>query len=90
MDTRSTPNNKIRKNTYQNSGVRVDAFDATGQDKKCTMVNYKRSESLTFMVSRFLFSVATGLMQSRVLYKTSMGSLVLTLTIKDIIQSLSC
>jgi hypothetical protein len=90
MDTRSTPNNKIRKNTYQNSSVRVEAFDATGQHKKCTMVNYKRSESLTFTVSRFLFFVATGLMQSRVLYKTSMGSLALTLTVKDISRSLSC
>jgi hypothetical protein len=52
--------------------------------KTCTMVKYKRSGSLTFMVSRFPFSVATGLMQSRVLYKTSPGSLALTLTFKDI------
>jgi hypothetical protein len=42
------------------------------------------------MVSRFLFSVANGLMQSRVLYKTSTGSLALTLIVKDISQSLSC
>jgi hypothetical protein len=35
------------------------------------MVKYKRYGSLTFMVSRFLFFIATGLMQSRVLYKTS-------------------
>jgi hypothetical protein len=34
--------------------------------KTCT-IKYKRSGSLTFTVSRFLFSVATGLMQSRVL-----------------------
>jgi hypothetical protein len=33
MDTCSTLNNKIRKNTYQNNGVRVDAYDVTGQDK---------------------------------------------------------
>jgi hypothetical protein len=80
-----------KKNTYQNSGVRVNAYDAMGQDKKtCTMVKYKWSGSLTFIVSRFLFSVATGLMQSRVLYKTSTGSLALTLTIKDISQSLLC
>jgi hypothetical protein len=45
---------------------------------------------LDFTVLRFLFSVATRLMESRVLYKTSMGSLALTLTIKDISQSLSC
>jgi hypothetical protein len=56
--------------------------------KTCTMVKYKRSVSLTFAVSRFLFSVATGLMQSRVLYETSTGSLVLTLTIMDISLSL--
>ena len=33
MGTRSTPNNKIKKSTYQNSGVRVDAYDMTGEDK---------------------------------------------------------
>jgi hypothetical protein len=32
MDTRSTPSNKI-KNTYQNSGVHVDAYDIMGKDK---------------------------------------------------------
>jgi hypothetical protein len=35
--------------------------------KICTIVKYKRSRSLTFMVSRFFFSIATGLMQLRVL-----------------------
>jgi hypothetical protein len=79
-----------KKITYQNNGVRVDAYDVTGQAKTYTMVKYKRSRTLTFMVSRFIFSIATRLMQSRVLYKTSMGSLALTLTIKDISQSLSC
>jgi hypothetical protein len=34
--------------------------------KTCTIVKYKISGSLTFTVSRFLFSVATGLMQSGV------------------------
>jgi hypothetical protein len=58
--------------------------------KTCTMVKKKRSGSLTFTVSRFLFSIAIELMRSRVLYKTSTSSLVLTLTIKDISQSLSC
>jgi hypothetical protein len=32
MDTRSTLNNKIEKNTYQNSDVRVDAYNVTGED----------------------------------------------------------
>jgi hypothetical protein len=58
--------------------------------KICTMVKYKRFESLTFTVSRFLFSVATGLMQPGVLYKTSMDLLALTLTVKDISQRLLC
>jgi hypothetical protein len=73
-----------KKSTYQNSGVHVDTYDAMGQDK------YKRSGSLTFTVSRLLFSVAPGLMKSRVLYKTSTSSLALTLTIKDISRSLLC
>jgi hypothetical protein len=60
------------------------------KSKTCTMVKYMRSRSLTFTVSRFLFSVATGTMQPGVLYKISTGSLALTLTIKDISQSLSC
>jgi hypothetical protein len=47
-----------KKNTYQNSGVCVNAYDVMGK--------YKRSVSLTFMISRFFFSVATGLMQTRV------------------------
>jgi hypothetical protein len=56
-----------KKGTYQNSGVRVDAYDVMGEDKKaCTMAKYKRSGSLTFMVSRFLFSIATRLMHTRV------------------------
>jgi hypothetical protein len=33
MDTHSTLSKKIRKRKYQNSGVLVDAYDATGQDK---------------------------------------------------------
>jgi hypothetical protein len=33
MDTRFTPNIKIRKSTYQNSGVRVDAYDVMDEDK---------------------------------------------------------
>jgi hypothetical protein len=33
MDTRSTLNKQDKKkNTYQNSGVHVDTYDATGQD----------------------------------------------------------
>jgi hypothetical protein len=44
-----------KKSTYQNSVVRVDAYDATGQEKTCTMVKYKRSGSLIFTVSGSLF-----------------------------------
>jgi hypothetical protein len=90
MDTCSTLNNKIRKSHIR---IVVDVLMLMMlrvKTKTCTMVKYKRSESLTFMVSRFLFSVATGLMESRVLYKRSMDSLALTLTINDISQSLSC
>jgi hypothetical protein len=35
--------------------------------KACIMVIYKRFGSLTFTVSRFLFSIKTGLMQLMVL-----------------------
>jgi hypothetical protein len=56
-----------KKITYKNSGVCVDAYDAMGQEKTCTMVKYTRSVSLTFTVSRFPFSVAPELMESMVL-----------------------
>jgi hypothetical protein len=58
--------------------------------KICTMVKYKIFGSLTFIVLRFLFSVATGFIQSRVLYKISTDSLALTLTIKNLSWSLLC
>jgi hypothetical protein len=79
-----------KKITYQNSGLRVDAYDAMGQVKNMYYGQIQEIWDLTFKVSRFIFSVATGLMQSSVLYKTSTGSLALTLTIKDISQSVSC
>jgi hypothetical protein len=90
MDTRSTLNNKIRKPHIRIVVYVLMLMMLWTKTKICTMVKYKRSESLTFTVSRFLFFVAPGLMESRVLYKTSTGSLALTLTIKDISRSLSC
>jgi hypothetical protein len=90
MDTRSTLNNKIRKAHIRIVVYVLMLMMLRAKTKTFTMVKYKRSGSFTFTVSRFLFSVATGLMESRVLYKTSMGSLALTLTIKDISRSLSC
>jgi hypothetical protein len=90
MDTCSTLNNKIRKACIRIVVYVLMPMMLWAKTKICTMVKYKRFESLTFTVSRFLFSVATGLMQSWVLYKTSTGSLALTLTVKDISQILSC
>jgi hypothetical protein len=40
-------------------------------------VKYKRSESLTITVLRFIFFIVTRLMQPGVLYKISTGSLAL-------------
>jgi hypothetical protein len=90
MDTRSAPNNEIRKAHIRIVVYVLMLMMLRAKIKACTMVKYKRYGSLTFMVSRFLFFVAAGLMQSRVLYKTSTSSLVLTLAIKNISQSLSC
>jgi hypothetical protein len=90
MDTRSTLNNKIRKAHIRIVVYVLMLMMLRTKTKTCTMVKYKRFESLTFTVSRFLFSVAPGLMELRVLYKTSTGSLALTLTIKNISRSLSC
>jgi hypothetical protein len=90
MDTRSTLNNKIRKAYIKIVVYVLMLMMLRAKTKICTMLKYKRSGSLTFTISRFLFSVVTRLMQSRVLYKTSMGSLALTLIVKYISQSLSC
>jgi hypothetical protein len=84
MDTRSTLNNKIRKAHIRIVVYVLMLIMLQTKKKTCTMVKYKRTRGLTFMISRFLFSVATGLIESRVVYKTSTGSLALTLTIKDI------
>jgi hypothetical protein len=90
MDTRSTLNNKIRNTRIRIMVYVLMLMMLRAKTKTCTMVKYKKSGSLSFIVSGFIFSIATRLMQSRVLYKTSLGSLALTLTIKDISQSLSC
>jgi ABC-type phosphate transport system permease subunit len=90
MDTYSTPKNKIRKARIRIVVYVLMLMILQAKIKICTMVKYKRYGSLTFTVSRFLFSVVTELMQPGVLYKKSTGSLVLTLTVKDISQSLSC
>jgi hypothetical protein len=90
MDTRSTLNNKIRKACIRIVVYVLMLMMLRAKTKTCTMVKYKRSGSLTFTVLRFLFFVAARLMQLRVLYKTSRGSLTLTLSIKDISQILSC
>jgi hypothetical protein len=90
MDTCSTLNNKIRKACIKIVVYMLILIMLWAKTKTCTIVKYKRFESLTFMVLRFLFSVPIGLMQSRVVYKKSTGSLALTLTVKDISQSLLC
>jgi hypothetical protein len=91
MDTRSTLNKQDKKKTH----IRIVVYMLIlmmlrAKTQTCTMVKYKRSVSLTFTISRFLFSIAPGLMESRVLYKINMGSLALTLTVKDISQSILC
>jgi hypothetical protein len=84
MDTHSRMNNKIRKAYIRIVVYVLMLMMLRAKTITCTTIKYKRYGSLTFTVSRFLFSVVAGLMQSRVLYKTSTGSLVLTLTIKNI------
>jgi hypothetical protein len=66
MDTRFTPNVKIRKEHIRIVVYVLMLMMLWVKTKACTMAKYKRSRSLTFIVSRFLFSVATGLMQTRV------------------------
>jgi hypothetical protein len=91
MDTRSTLNKQDKKKTH----IRIVVYMLIlmmlrAKTRTCIMIKYKRSVSLTLTISRFLFSVAPELMESRVLYKINMGSLALTLTIKDISQSILC
>jgi hypothetical protein len=78
MDTHFTLNNKLRKAHIRIVVYVLMLMMLWANTKTCTTVKYKRYGSLTFTVSRFLFSGAPRLMESRVLYKTSTGSLVLT------------
>jgi hypothetical protein len=83
MDIHSTSNNKIREAHIR---IVLHVFMLVmlrAKTKTCTLIKYKRSGSLTFTVSRFLFSIASRLMKSGLLHKRSTGSLALTLTIKD-------
>jgi hypothetical protein len=63
MDTCSTLNNKIRKTRIRIMVYVLMLMMLQAKTKICTIVKYKRFESVTFMVSRFHFSIVTGLMQ---------------------------
>jgi hypothetical protein len=67
MDTHSTPNTKIRKARIRIVVYVLLLMMLRAKTKGYTMVKYKRSESLTFMISRFLFFIAIGLIHIRVL-----------------------
>jgi hypothetical protein len=55
-----------KKNTYRIVVYVLILMMLCAKTKACTMAKYKRSERLTFMVFRFLFSVVTGFIQTRV------------------------
>jgi hypothetical protein len=67
MDTCSTPNNKIRKARIRIVVHVLMLMMLWAKTKIGAMFKYKRFGSLTFTISRFLFSVATQLMQPGVL-----------------------
>jgi hypothetical protein len=67
MDTRSTPNNKIRKAHIRIVVYILMLMMLQAKTKTYIIVKYKRSERLTFTVQRFIFFVTTGLIQSMVL-----------------------
>jgi hypothetical protein len=90
MDTRSTLNNKIRKVHIRIVVYVLMLMMLRAKTKNMYYGQIQEIWELDFHDFKIRFSVATGLMQSRVLYKTSTGSLPLTLTIKDISQCLSC
>jgi hypothetical protein len=61
MDTHFTPNVKIQKAHIRIVVYVLMLMMLWAKTKTCTMTEYKRYGSLTFMVFRFLFSVATEL-----------------------------
>jgi hypothetical protein len=90
MDTCSTLNNKIRK-----ARIRIVVYVLMLMMLRSKKNMYygpiiQEIWELDFHCFKIPLSVAIRLMQSGVLYKTSMGSLTLTLIIKDISQNLSC
>jgi hypothetical protein len=67
MDTRSTMNKKIRKTHIRLMVYVLMVMTLRAKTKPYIVVKYKRFGSLTFTISRFLFFVVIGYMQSRVL-----------------------
>jgi hypothetical protein len=60
MDTHSTLNNKIRKTHIRIVVYMLMLMMLLARTKIGTMVKYKRSGSLTFTISGFLFSIELG------------------------------
>jgi hypothetical protein len=79
-----------KKSTYQNSGVHVDAYDATGQDKNMYYGQIQEIRELNFHGFKITLFHCNWVDATRGVVKTSMDSLVLTLTVKDINWRLSC
>jgi hypothetical protein len=80
-----------KKSTHKNSGVYVNAYDVTDQDKNMYYGQIQEIWELnfhSFKIPLFCYNWVDAI--KGVLYKTSTGSLVLILTIKDISQSFLC
>jgi hypothetical protein len=76
--------------TYQGYDINGYMFYTEQQDKNMYYVQIQEIWELDFHGFKIPLFRSPGLMESRVLYKTSTGSLALTLTIKDVSQSLLC
>jgi hypothetical protein len=70
-----------KKSTYQNSGVCVDAYDATGQDKNMYFDQFKEIPPFVTLMIKPRITSELRMLSMR---KTSTGSLALTLTVKYI------
>jgi hypothetical protein len=79
-----------KKSMYQNSGVCVDAYDITGQDKNMYYGQIQEIWELDFHGFKIPLFCCNWVDTIKGVVQDNTCSLVLTLTVKDISQSISC
>jgi hypothetical protein len=79
-----------KKSTHQNSGVRVDAYDGTGQDKNLSYGQIQEIRELDFQDFKIPLFCCNWVDAIKGVVQDNYRFITLTLTVKDISLSLLC